>query len=519
MASTPYSLSVTDGTELQLSLTGPQGPAGPTGATGPQGLKGDKGEKGDKGDTGATGAAGPNTVTTATTTTITGLLKGNGSTVLAATAGTDYAAAIHTHVSADITDATSDGQTNPGKLLKTDANGALQINTLSLGSSDIDATDPGELIIYNQTDVESVYGSIKSNNLTTARYFELPNTSGTIMVGANNLSEISSASTALTNLGGGTAGKAIFGAVDYTGTGSVRKLMGLDTTDPATFANVTVSASGNTAQIVPLPSFNGQNTMAVTGSAGYGYMVTYGSHNINLIAAIGQYPRNDGVLLGSANSITWSTTTTITGTVGTRLSRLANGILSIDTTANGNGLGSLNLTNLTASGTVDVGTAISFQGGAAATTLTNLGLGTPTGTGNVVRATSPTLVTPNIGAATGTSFAVAANVGVISAGDSIVQFNSGGGGTSTRNILTGPRTALAGLSGGGLLVKNQSGVTAPIECSNLTASGYLEGAEMTAPAVPAANRYRIFAEDNGSGKTRLMVQFATGAAQQIAIEP
>ena len=151
------------------------------------------------------GPAGPNEVTTATTTNITGLLKGNGSTVLAATAGTDYAAAIHTHTSADITDATSDGQTNPGKLLKTDANGALQINTLSLGSSDIDATDPGELIIYNATDVESVYGSIKSSNLTTARDFELPNTSGTIMVGANNLSDLSSASTARTNLGLGSA--------------------------------------------------------------------------------------------------------------------------------------------------------------------------------------------------------------------------------------------------------------------------------------------------------------------------
>jgi len=43
-----------------------------------------------RGATGTTGAAGPNTVTTSTTTNITGLLKGSGSTVLAATAGTDY---------------------------------------------------------------------------------------------------------------------------------------------------------------------------------------------------------------------------------------------------------------------------------------------------------------------------------------------------------------------------------------------------------------------------------------------
>jgi hypothetical protein len=30
---------------------------------------------------------------------------------------------------------------------------------------------------------------------------------------------------------------------------------------------------------------------------------------------------------------------------------------------------------------------------------------------------------------------------------------------------------------------------------------------------------RIYAEDNGSGKTRLMAKFPTGAAVQIAIEP
>lgn len=48
------------------------GPAGPTGATG------------------ATGAAGPNTVSTSTTTSISGLLKGTGTNVALAIAGTDY---------------------------------------------------------------------------------------------------------------------------------------------------------------------------------------------------------------------------------------------------------------------------------------------------------------------------------------------------------------------------------------------------------------------------------------------
>lgn len=103
--------------------TGPQGPAGSagsaatitvgtttTGAAGtsasvtnsgtssaavfnftiPQGATGAQGPAGATGATGATGAAGPNTVTTSTTTTITGLIKGTGSVIAQAVAGTDY---------------------------------------------------------------------------------------------------------------------------------------------------------------------------------------------------------------------------------------------------------------------------------------------------------------------------------------------------------------------------------------------------------------------------------------------
>jgi hypothetical protein len=47
----------------------------------------------------------------------------------------------------------------------------------------------------------------------------------------------------------------------------------------------------------------------------------------------------------------------------------------------------------------------------------------------------------------------------------------------------------------------------------------LELYEQTAPSAPAADGVRIYAVDNGSGKTQLMALFATGAAQQIAIEP
>ena len=57
-------------------------------------IKGPQGETGAKGDTGAqgdTGPAGPNEISTDTASSITGILKGNGSTVAVAEAGVDYA--------------------------------------------------------------------------------------------------------------------------------------------------------------------------------------------------------------------------------------------------------------------------------------------------------------------------------------------------------------------------------------------------------------------------------------------
>ncbi len=59
-----------------------------------------------------------------------------------------------------------------------------------------------------------------------------------------------------------------------------------------------------------------------------------------------------------------------------------------------------------------------------------------------------------------------------------------------------------------------------LSITNGTTGGQsLQFVEMTAPAAPATNGVRIYAEDNGAGKTRIMALFATGVAQQIAIEP
>ncbi len=53
----------------------------------------------------------------------------------------------------------------------------------------------------------------------------------------------------------------------------------------------------------------------------------------------------------------------------------------------------------------------------------------------------------------------------------------------------------------------------------LETGNYLQMTEMTAPSAGAADTVRIYAVDNGGGKTQLMALFSSGAAVQIAIQP
>ena len=54
---------------------------------------------------------------------------------------------------------------------------------------------------------------------------------------------------------------------------------------------------------------------------------------------------------------------------------------------------------------------------------------------------------------------------------------------------------------------------------NVQGDGYFKMQEVGTQPSATVNSASIFAEDNGSGKTRLMVRFGTGAVQEIAIEP
>jgi len=129
-------------------------------------------------------------------------------------------------------------------------------------------------------------------------------------------------------------------------------------------------------------------------------------------------------------------------------------------------------------------------------------------------------------AGTGTVRAIRiGNTGSVGSADASVTIDpaaSASGGTQSITLSVKGNTGFVFNSFSNTVVGHGSGATTV----NASASGgvsvattFMQLDEMTAPAAPSANRVRIYAEDNGAGKTRLMAKFATGAAVQIAIEP
>lgn len=105
------------------------------------------------------------------------------------------------------------------------------------------------------------------------------------------------------------------------------------------------------------------------------------------------------------------------------------------------------------------------------------------------------------------SFGIYAGTTSGTTGRHIEMYASGGaGGGVGGSIKVNPGAGNGGAADGGVLV----GPALPC---------YMELYEMTAPAVAATNGARLFAVDNGAGKTVLKVQFQSGAAQTIATEP
>lgn len=143
---------------------------------------------------------------------------------------------------------------------------------------------------------------------------------------------------------------------------------------------------------------------------------------------------------------------------------------------------------------------------------------TPAGSGNVKFGTLSQIVV-STGSITGQN--------VIVYGTAVGKYAAGlrAGSTGELAFTSGADTdavdtALMRNAAGIVEVNNgTAGTWRDLKLRNLLNTEYHQMTEMTAPSAPAANSVRIYAEDNGSGKTRLMALFATGAAQQIAIEP
>ncbi len=122
----------------------------------------------------------------------------------------------------------------------------------------------------------------------------------------------------------------------------------------------------------------------------------------------------------------------------------------------------------------------------------------------------------------GLRFGTSGTNGIYYSGGFLFQIGASGVLALTSSSLELKGTTLGfGASGGGndgLLSRVGAGVIG-VRGASTSAGGALNFLEQTAPSAPASNQVVLYAEDNGSGKTRLMALFPTGAAQQVAIEP
>jgi uncharacterized protein with GYD domain len=193
-------------------------------------------------------------------------------------------------------------------------------NNLSVGGNVIiDGTLDSNIIIAN---------TLSAINLTA---------SGTVT--ANTLSATDTDAT-LTNLGGGAAGKAIFGAATATGTGVPVLATSPTLTTPnigtATCANIVLLTNGN----ISGGAGGGQGGIFNAGGA----VSTWSSVSCSL---------GRDAFIGFSSSPNYTAYTS--NNLDTRITRQSAGVLRVGTTSS-NASGSLLLTNLTASGTVKANT-------------------------------------------------------------------------------------------------------------------------------------------------------------------
>lgn len=127
------------------------------------GAQGEQGIQGEIGPQGPQGEAGPNAISTATTTDLTGLLKGDGSSILAAVAGTDYAAPITTNTVTLLADGWTENE-----------NSATQTVTIEgMRSSHVCIVSPDVYDTYIYSNC-GIYCTVQSYNLLTFSARHIP---------------------------------------------------------------------------------------------------------------------------------------------------------------------------------------------------------------------------------------------------------------------------------------------------------------------------------------------------------
>lgn len=105
----------------------------------------------------------------------------------------------------------------------------------------------------------------------------------------------------------------------------------------------------------------------------------------------------------------------------------------------------------------------------------------------------------------------------------VINFSAGTPGAGSYEAIQIAVTETALPTGTNYLIRAKAGAAgttdkfAVMNTGSITHQGYHELTQMTPPVAGAATTARFFA-DNSGGKTRLMVQFPTGTAIQIAIE-
>lgn len=104
-------------------------------------------------------------------------------------------------------------------------------------------------------------------------------------------------------------------------------------------------------------------------------------------------------------------------------------------------------------------------------------------------------------------------------GTAQMTFDAGGAGTTPTAtfaaLVTSTNTTDATSSAGAIKTSGGVSVTKGIYLGTV-----MTGTEQASePAAPAANGWVVYGIDDGAGKTKLMVKFSSGAAQQLSIEP